>query len=69
MPGLQPDASTPLLGRFMLWATWANDVEHAADPFKCWGSRGRGFKSRRPDRDKAMISGNAVMAFIFVYGI
>jgi hypothetical protein len=29
---------TPLLGRFMLGATWANVVEHAADPPDNWGS-------------------------------
>jgi len=34
----------------MLSATWANVVEHAADPHdNPLGSRGRGFKSRRPD--------------------
>jgi hypothetical protein len=40
---------TPLLGRFMLAVTWASMREHAADPLDYWGSRGRGFKSRRPD--------------------
>jgi len=34
----------------MLEATWANMPEHAAGPPDYWGSRGRGFKSRRPDR-------------------
>ena len=33
----------------MLVVTWANVVEHGADPHDYWGSRGRGFKSRRPD--------------------
>jgi hypothetical protein len=42
-------ATTPLLGRFMLSSTRANVPEHAAGPPDYWGSRGRGFKSRRPD--------------------
>jgi 4a-hydroxytetrahydrobiopterin dehydratase len=33
----------------MLRPTWANTLEHAADQHDYWGSRGRGFKSRRPD--------------------
>jgi hypothetical protein len=33
----------------MLAPTWANVLEHAAGPPDYWGSRGRGFKSRRPD--------------------
>ena len=40
---------TPLLCRVGWSATWANVVEHAADPPGYWGSRGREFKSRRPD--------------------
>src|SRR5437763_15806002 len=41
----------------MLTATWENVREHAAGPLDYWGSRGRGFKSRRPDRIKAVTSG------------
>jgi hypothetical protein len=48
---LQGAAATPLLGPFMLDATSANSVEHAADPHDNWGSRGCGFKSRRPDKE------------------
>src|SRR4030088_2057846 len=40
---------TPLLGQVMLTATSTNRPEHAADPHDYWGSRGRGFESRRPD--------------------
>jgi hypothetical protein len=40
---------TPLLGQVMLTATSTNRPEHAADPHNDWGSKGRGFKSRRPD--------------------
>jgi hypothetical protein len=46
---LEIDSSTPLLGQPMLNATWANAPEHAADRLVYWGSRGRGFESRRPD--------------------
>ena len=42
-------STTPLLGRFMLQATWANVREHAAGPPDYWGARGRRFKSGRPD--------------------
>ena len=42
----------PLPGRFMVAATWENVREHAAGPPDYWGSRGRGFKSRRPDGTK-----------------
>ena len=45
---------TPLLGRVGWSATWANVVEHAADPPGYWGSRGREFKSRRPDRERTV---------------
>jgi hypothetical protein len=44
-----PPSITPLLGRVTLPATWANTAEHAVGPPDYWGSRGRGFKSRRPD--------------------
>ena len=40
---------TPLLGRVGWWVTWENVGEHAAGAPGYWGSRGRGFKSRRPD--------------------
>src|SRR6266536_2396043 len=40
---------TPLLGRVRSEATRANALEHAADPHDYWGSRGPGFKPRRPD--------------------
>jgi hypothetical protein len=40
---------TPLLGEVRLSATWANVREHVAGPPDYWVSRGRGFKSRRPD--------------------
>jgi hypothetical protein len=33
----------------MLRASSTNRPEHAADPHDTWGSRVRGFKSRRPD--------------------
>jgi hypothetical protein len=52
----------------MLEATWANVREHAAGPPDYWGSRGRGFKSRRPDHGKALTSGNVVRALIIVDG-
>src|SRR6266511_4228215 len=55
-PGKRPRAMTPLLGRFMLAATWANMREHTADPHDYGGSRGRGFKSRRPDSSLEAIS-------------
>jgi len=42
--------TTPLLGRYMLPATWANVREHAAGPLDYWGSRGRRFESGRPDK-------------------
>jgi hypothetical protein len=42
-------ATTPLLARYTLHTTWTNVAEHAAPPSKSWGSRGRGFESRRPD--------------------
>ena len=45
----RPRARLLILGDFMLVATWANMLEHAAGPPDYWGSRGRGFKSRRPD--------------------
>ena len=41
--------STPLLGYLCWWVTWENVGEHAADRLDYWGSRGREFKSRRPD--------------------
>jgi hypothetical protein len=46
------EAVTPLLGRFMMLATWENVREHAAGAFNYWGSRGRGFESRRPDFER-----------------
>src|SRR5437763_13100999 len=48
----EADQPTPLLGRFMLGATWENVREHATGLPDYWGSRGRGFKSRRPDEVK-----------------
>ena len=62
-------ATTPLLGRFTLETTWANVSEHATGPPDYWGSRGRGFKSRRPDADKALTSINAGQGLMFVYGV
>jgi hypothetical protein len=62
-------ATTPLLGRFRLSATWTNVREHAAGPPDYWGSRGRRFESGRPDRQKALTSGNAGQGFKFVYGV
>jgi hypothetical protein len=60
-------ATTPLLGRFMLDATWANVGEHAAGPCNYWGSRGRGFKSRRPGRARfGQFSGADLMRFVIV---
>jgi hypothetical protein len=56
---------TPLLGRFMLLATWANVGEHAAGPFDYWGSRGRGFKSRRPDSVRVS-AGHGLVGTLFV---
>ena len=47
--------TTPLLVQSMIEATWANVVEHAADPPGYWGSRGRGFESRRPDIRKGQL--------------
>ena len=44
------DSWTPLLGRFMLSVTWENVLEHVAGALNDWGSRGRGFESRRPDQ-------------------
>ena len=49
--------TTPLLTRFTLEATWANVCEHAAGPLDYWGSRGRGFKSRRPDKNYQVRAG------------
>jgi hypothetical protein len=47
---LTGSAGTPLLGWFMLQTTWTNVREHAAGQPNYWGSRGRGFESRRPDQ-------------------
>ena len=58
--------TTPLLGHFMLDATWANSVEHAADRLDYWGSRGRGFKSRRPDVVKGQLSWPFVLSAVNV---
>src|SRR5262249_44496005 len=46
---------TPLLGWVTLAATWANMRKHAAGPPDYWGSRGRGFESRRPDFVKCQL--------------
>jgi hypothetical protein len=46
---------TPLLGWFTLLATCTSMLEHAAGAFNYWGSRGRGFESRRPDRVKGQL--------------
>jgi hypothetical protein len=62
------DSTTPLPGWFMLSATWSDVREHAAGPPDYWGSRGRGFESRRPDIDKALTSGNAVRALTSIDG-
>jgi hypothetical protein len=43
------DPETPLLGWLHLRLTWKNRPEHAAQSFHDWGSRGRRFKSCRPD--------------------
>ena len=45
----------------MLEATWANVREHAADRPDYWGSRGRGFKSRRPDKNTQVRAGFLVI--------
>ncbi len=57
---------TPLLGQFMLGATWANVREHAAGPPDYWGSRGRGFKSRRPDIVRGQLSWPFVLTTAYV---
>jgi hypothetical protein len=65
-------AGTPLLGLFMLWATWANVHEHAADPTDYWGSRGRRFKSCRPDTENSrsgQVSANGAPALTHSCGI
>jgi len=45
----------------MLEATWANVREHAADRPDYWGSRGRGFKSRRPDQEEGPLTGRSFL--------
>jgi hypothetical protein len=47
---------TPLLGGSILQTTWVNVREHAADPHDYWGSRGRRFRSGRPDGASQQVS-------------
>jgi hypothetical protein len=49
----------------MLSATWTNAPEHAAGPLEYWGSRGRRFKSCRPDRGK-VFAGHTPAEALFV---
>jgi hypothetical protein len=53
----------------MLSVTWKNVLEHVAAAFNDWGSRGRGFESRRPDSIKALNSGNADQGLKFIDGV
>ena len=48
---------TPLLRQVHWELTSKNGPEHAAPAHLNWGSRGRGFKSRRPDRAGAVYAG------------
>src|SRR5262245_47262477 len=47
--GAAPHLHDAFTRRAYACATWANVREHAVDRLDYWGSRGRGFKSRRPD--------------------
>ncbi len=45
---------------------WADTKQHSTvEPVQAWGSRGRGFESRRPDIDGALTSGNTGRGFDF----